>query len=1271
MGGDPLMRIARIRYWALAALALLPAAPAEATNVSGTLNGAHRWTVAGSPYVLTSATTLAATATLEIDPGVEVRVALNTSLYVQGTLTAIGTPTSPITFTTNATPAGPGKWNALYFKPGAASSASRLEYVDLAHGGNYWGAILYIEDSSPTLDHVTVRSSSVTGIYVKGANAAPAIRNANLLDNGNYGLNVALGARATVDDTNIQGNTYALGAEPGAQLLGLAGLSMTDNGGGTKNCVYYRAGTGSITSAETWPAGADRWISASALTIATTGSLSIAPGVRVLFTPGYSLYVNGTLTAVGNDVAPIAMTTNAATPTPGSWNSLYFKPGAASSASRLEHVELSYGGNYWGAIVYIEGSSPTLDHVTVRNSSVTGIYVEGTSAAPTVRNSSLLDNGNYGLDVADGARATVTGTTVRGNAYAFGAEPNAQLSGLTGLTLADNGGGTKNGVYYRAGTGSISTAEVWPSGAERIVSPAALTIATAGSLTIAPGVTVRFSPGYSLYVNGILDARGSDALPITLTTSAASPVPGSWNALYFKPGAGASASQLAYARLEYGGNHWGGTVVIEESSPTLDHVTVSDSSSSAIKLIGASAPAIRNCTFSASAKGITNATPTNVVVARLNYWGAADGPSGAAAGSGLAVSQGVEFEPYLVDAPSSPQFVASATPDKRIFNPAGGVTADLSFTTALTGTWSVRYRDGTGAPVRAFSGTGVGGATAWDGRTEAGILVPDGTYTYDIEALSDAGPAATVATGTVILTTTQDLAILGITVSPSQFSPNGDEIQDEVTISGSFNFESVNWTVEVRNSSGGLVRSSGGAGAGFAYGWDGRDGAGVVQADATYTLTILASIGNLSATTSGTATLDRTPPIAQLTEPSSGQILSNVYQAGSTDVTVAGTASDLNFKSWTVDYGSGSAPSTWTTLASATEPVSAAPFVVWPTANRTNGSFSLRLRAYDLAGNLSTIAVPLTIGNFSLAQNRRDVDVSAGGSVIYTSVVPFTLHQRIELRTLDGDVVRVLVDAERGSGSYDDAWYGWDNSAQLVADGPYRVTSTVTSDAQGFTWDQSGSFLNNYWVNNDGTNLEPWNPLDNQPLEIPYTLGAAALVTVAFGPNVNLGVNCNPPRYCPVKDRYEGPGSKKFVWTGYDEDGAFRDEFRGVVIIGRRDKFPRSVVVVHGSRPGLGDLHVEPPIFSPFAGEQVVQVELETHLGEPVDLLVEFRNLDSQSVLRTIWLPAQSPGAIEIPWDGRADNGMFVAPGRYLVNLLARDPRGAEASLPAISTVRY
>jgi len=103
-----------------AALALLGATfivgvpTARATDVGGIIDTDTTWTLAGSPYIVTSNVLVNSGVTLTIEPCVVVKFNSGRALQIDGELIAQGTPTNPITFTSNAG-ASPGAWGYILF----------------------------------------------------------------------------------------------------------------------------------------------------------------------------------------------------------------------------------------------------------------------------------------------------------------------------------------------------------------------------------------------------------------------------------------------------------------------------------------------------------------------------------------------------------------------------------------------------------------------------------------------------------------------------------------------------------------------------------------------------------------------------------------------------------------------------------------------------------------------------------------------------------------------------------------------------------------------------------------------------------------------------------------------------------------------------------------------------------------------------------------------------------------------------------------------------
>ncbi len=159
------------------------------------LRGTIRWTAAQSPIVLKRDQQLAPGATLLIEPGVEVRLAPGVSIFVEGSLFALGRADNPVRFVGNT----PQRWEGLFGRPG---SNIALEYTDL-RGGGAGGTVLTSEGGNLVL------------------------HNAHINDNGGH-LQVN-DSRLEMRDSEIAGNDMPYGSALEASYTAGGFVILTNN----------------------------------------------------------------------------------------------------------------------------------------------------------------------------------------------------------------------------------------------------------------------------------------------------------------------------------------------------------------------------------------------------------------------------------------------------------------------------------------------------------------------------------------------------------------------------------------------------------------------------------------------------------------------------------------------------------------------------------------------------------------------------------------------------------------------------------------------------------------------------------------------------------------------------------------------------------------------------------------------------------------------------------------------------------------------------------
>ncbi|MEX2604054.1 MAG: right-handed parallel beta-helix repeat-containing protein, partial [Gracilimonas sp.] len=173
------------------------------TTVSDTLTTSDTWTVANSPYQVTSDVIIAEGVTLTIEPGVEVQFDSGTSLLVDGALVADGTAADSIRFTSSAGTKAPGDWNTIRFN-NTSNVGSVIDYVIMEYGGAGSGGALLSYTTGAYAVNITnseFKYSNVHGIDLRAS--SPDIENSTFRDNNGYGIFSDFSLSYTVDSSTI------------------------------------------------------------------------------------------------------------------------------------------------------------------------------------------------------------------------------------------------------------------------------------------------------------------------------------------------------------------------------------------------------------------------------------------------------------------------------------------------------------------------------------------------------------------------------------------------------------------------------------------------------------------------------------------------------------------------------------------------------------------------------------------------------------------------------------------------------------------------------------------------------------------------------------------------------------------------------------------------------------------------------------------------------------------------------------------------------------
>ena len=415
----------------------------------GTIPSDALWKNLGStmPYAITGSVTVAAGATLTIEPGTIVKL-WDTQLSVAGVLTANSTA-GRITFTslqddtiggdTNgdgvATFPAKGDWRGIYLSP--ESGGSILANCNLTYAGS--------QNNLGWINSVY----RTTAIYVNGS--SPQITGCSISDSAGHGIELYSGS-ATVTNTtfnNMAEGWYPLVLDHINTFPTLSGNSTSGTG---MNMVYLPSGTlvlpeGVTNITRHWNLpGANFPYHLFDVTIAEGVTLTVDAGTTVTAAGNARIWANGNLAVAGTGAQPVLFTAD--TLTPGHWRGIYLSPTAGSSS--LNYLTIAYAGStnslgwihnvYRQAALYVDMISPIFDHLTIRDSLTTGLALFGSNAVMT--NVVIQNNGWNGLNAENGSRASLTTVSFTGNGgggvyYAIATDASSVLN-LTGFSFSGN-----------------------------------------------------------------------------------------------------------------------------------------------------------------------------------------------------------------------------------------------------------------------------------------------------------------------------------------------------------------------------------------------------------------------------------------------------------------------------------------------------------------------------------------------------------------------------------------------------------------------------------------------------------------------------------------------------------------------------------------------------------------------------------------------------------------------------------------------------------------
>ena len=413
---------------------------------------------------------------------------------------------------------------------------------------------------------------------------------------------------------------------------------------------------------------------------------------------------------------------------------------------------------------------------------------------------------------------------------------------------------------------------------------------------------------------------------------------------------------------------------------------------------------------------------------------------------------------------------------------------------------------------------------AWDLRTAAGSLVPDGAYTWTLRAKDTWGNPGVSKTGTFTVDHTAPVTTAkpastagrnGWSVSPVTVTLTAKDARSGVA--------STWWRIGTgtakRYGTSALVTSDGT----WRFGYRSYDRAGIREAWHAVTVKI-----------------DRTPPVIKAALAGAPSLVAGTYRGPVTVTpTITDATSGLASRSVSLD---GAPP-----IA-----LGAAPVVV-----AKDGAHTVVFAGTDAAGNRSTMTLTFAIDTTAPVVTFPDASPTPptvtpnGDRLGETIALPYSVSEagavKITITAPDGKTVVRTITAKVAAGDQTVTWDGRTDAGKVVADGRYAVSITAT-DLPGNTGAAATETVDVYatlaslardtglFYAQDRDKLAP-------RTTVTFTLRTAATVTIAVLDSTGKAVRT------PMTARARAAGLVTWRWNATRDDGTYVPQGRYRIVV--------------------------------------------------------------------------------------------------------------------------
>ena len=541
----------------------------------------------------------------------------------------------------------------------------------------------------------------------------------------------------------------------------------------------------------------------------------------------------------------------------------------------------------------------------------------------------------------------------------------------------------------------------------------------------------------------------------------------------------------------------------------------------------------------------------------------------------------------------------------------------------------------------------------WDGTSDAGAIVPDGTYRYHVEAWDDNNNQGTSPDGTVVVDTTPPT----VTAAAAYliFSPDGDGNKDALPVQQTGSSEDA-WTGTVRSIEGTTVRTFTWQSSGPPpFEWDGKVDGGTAAPDGVYSYHVTATdrAGNAGTAEIDNIIIDTRPTPVQLSvdasffSPNGDGVKDaltftlNVPVATGIE-TWSLAVQDAAGKDRRTYSGTVSIPASiaWDGKDDAGAPLPEGPY---------KGALSiLYVNGHTPSADSPVVTIKLTAPT-AAAKSEFDVFSPAGDSLRNTVAIYQDTSSELfwtgTFKDSAGKDVKTLVWRGRADDKFE--WDGRGDDGRVLSDGPYTYSLAAT--------DQAG---------NKGASRAITLRIDTEkkPVRIstdlvyfsPFGSGTKTRVRIVPFVAVTTGVDSSTiqvhgPDGAVVRT-YSGRAKApdEVLWDGIDDNGkrVADGKYTATLLVsysnGSKPTAETTPFFVDNHVPKV-DVSAGAMLFSPTADSKLPVVSIKQSSSTEDLWEGEMRSSAGQKVRGWFWKGAVA----DFAWDGKDDNGNMMPDGYY------------------------